>query len=948
MQQKWVLSFFFLAFALSFGSASGQMSKLNPISEPSAAEFAETFRQGPGRDYSTGPLWTWNDRLTEQQIRETLRDLAAQHVKQVWVHPRPGLMTPYLTEEWFARWKEALDEAKKLDMNVWIYDENSYPSGFAGGFVPEAMPESRGKGLNFREVKSLDAIGEEVWYVYKINADGTSENVTESAKKDGRLAEGNWIIASISLAPSSPWFADKYYVDLLKPGVTQKFIELTFEAYKREVGEEFGKRVPGIFTDEPHLQTAGGITWNEEIPELFQKKYGYSLVDSAVSLIRPVGDWKKARHDYQRLLLDLFVERWARPCFDWCEANNLQFTGHYWEHGWPGASHGPDNMAMYIWHQRPSIDVLMNQYRETVDAQFGNVRIVKELSSVANQLGHARTLCELYGAGGWDLRFEDMKRQADWITTLGVNTINEHLSYVTIRGARKRDHPQSFSYHSPWFEGYHVLADHNTRVQYALSQGRQVNNILVIEPTTTGWLYQGEPKLREIGDRFQEFVNEFEKMNIEYDLGSEDIIERLGSLENGKLVVGKAKYDMVVLPPGLENLDSKTLELIANFAKAGSQVLYFELPRYVDGAEPGGVGIQYLKLLADAANAKKVGLEQVLIAGWNRTAADGLRVAPDGLGNVFVQANGILKEQYAKGKSDYEPPTDSGKVYHHRRRLGDQDVVFLTNVSIDEPASGWVYSNKDHVDRWCPDSGKITPYPCEEVGRPYIRYRYELPPCGSLLLVLSGDVRVANRDNPVPPELPKEWYFPPVVKKQNVFKPQHSPNGPEIKRLEPNVLTLDYLDVQVGEEKLEGVYFYKANNWAFAKNGLDIGITRNPWDNGVQFKDSLITKKFPENTGFSATYRFFVRDQDEGTDEKMKDLLSSLCIVIERADLYEITCNGTKVGSGKWEVRTPKLPTPHPQLPTPHFPLPTLPGGWIDRFTRSIFPRRRRLAKTRS
>ena len=75
------------------------------------------------------------------------------HIRQVWVHPRPGLMTPYLSDEWFKLWQAALDEAKRLDMNVWIYDENSYPSGFAGGFVPEAMPESRGQGLSIAQEK---------------------------------------------------------------------------------------------------------------------------------------------------------------------------------------------------------------------------------------------------------------------------------------------------------------------------------------------------------------------------------------------------------------------------------------------------------------------------------------------------------------------------------------------------------------------------------------------------------------------------------------------------------------------------------------------------------------------------------------------------------------------------------------------------------------------------
>src|SRR5512139_1364380 len=105
----------------------------------------------PPREYASAPLWVWNDMLTPEQIRGTLRDLAGQQVKQAFVHPRPGLMTPYLSGDWFRLWKHALKEAERLDMNIWIYDENSYPSGFAGGLVPEAMPESRGKGITFKE-----------------------------------------------------------------------------------------------------------------------------------------------------------------------------------------------------------------------------------------------------------------------------------------------------------------------------------------------------------------------------------------------------------------------------------------------------------------------------------------------------------------------------------------------------------------------------------------------------------------------------------------------------------------------------------------------------------------------------------------------------------------------------------------------------------------------------
>src|SRR4030042_206956 len=138
----------------------------------------------------------------------------------------------------------------------------------------------------------------------------------------------------------------------------------------------------------------------------------------------------------------------------------------------------PHNMAMYAWHQRPAIDTRMNQYSEDTHAQFGNVRAVRELSSVANQFARRRTLCEAYGAGGWDLRFEDMKRIGDWIYVLGVNTLDEHLSYITIRGARTRDHPHLFSYHEPWWSAYHVMAQYFTRLSLVMSQGRQLNRVL--------------------------------------------------------------------------------------------------------------------------------------------------------------------------------------------------------------------------------------------------------------------------------------------------------------------------------------------------------------------------------------------------------------------------------------------------------------------------------------
>jgi hypothetical protein len=202
-----------------------------------------------------------------------------------------------LSKDWFGLWKAALDEAQRLDMNVWIYDENSYPSGFAGGWVPEEMPESRGRGLKFTETKTAPTWSEDLVGLYRCDGD-KYENVTAKAKAGQALSEGRFLAATEVRAASSPWFGNRSYVNLLSPGVTEKFLEVTMEAYRREIGKEFGRRVPGVFTDEPNIREAGDFAWSEVLASEFEKRWGYSLLEHLPSLNYPLGDWQKIRHNY--------------------------------------------------------------------------------------------------------------------------------------------------------------------------------------------------------------------------------------------------------------------------------------------------------------------------------------------------------------------------------------------------------------------------------------------------------------------------------------------------------------------------------------------------------------------------------------------------------------------------------------------------------------------------
>ena len=40
---------------------------------------------------------------------------------------------------------------------------------------------------------------------------------------------------------SDPWFNDQAYVDTLNPAAIRKFVDVTYEAYFKSVGDEFNK-----------------------------------------------------------------------------------------------------------------------------------------------------------------------------------------------------------------------------------------------------------------------------------------------------------------------------------------------------------------------------------------------------------------------------------------------------------------------------------------------------------------------------------------------------------------------------------------------------------------------------------------------------------------------------------------------------------------------------------
>lgn len=293
----------------------------------------------PGIDYRPAPLWVWNNEVTKEDIDFSLAELKKQGMGGVFIHPRRGLITEYLSDEWFDLVAYSMEKAKEIDLNVWMYDENVCPSGFAGGHVYNEMPESYNQGsvLTARKMSKLDLTplqSQKIKFVFK--KQGLNwVNITNQSKEKNQN-EGEYAVFNLeNFNSESPYMAGFSYVDLIGKGVTKKFMELTMKGYEDVGKHEFGKLVPGIFTDEPQIGAEGGLRYTPDLFNEFEKRWGYKLEDELMSLNEETGRWKKVRHDYRTVLLEMFIERWSKPWYEYTEENNLVWTGHYWENTWP-------------------------------------------------------------------------------------------------------------------------------------------------------------------------------------------------------------------------------------------------------------------------------------------------------------------------------------------------------------------------------------------------------------------------------------------------------------------------------------------------------------------------------------------------------------------------------------------------------------------------------------
>ncbi len=614
-----------------------------------AASFAK-----PTSEYRGAPFWAWNGKLEPEELRRQIRIMHRMGLGGFFMHSRVGLNTPYLSEEWMKCVDACVDEAEKLDMQAWLYDEDRWPSGAAGGLVTKD-PKYRQRHMVMQVMESAKGFS---WskdvlaaFVGKLSEGQVSDlsRVAKSQKpkvaKDEKL-----LVFREQTAECNSWYNNFTYLDTMNHEAVAEFIRVTHDAYSKQFGKQFGKRIPGIFTDEPNYgnhsgsvfygETAERVPWTPSLPQVFKQRYGYDLLDHLPELFLLLDGQADclARLHFHDAITHLFCDAFARQVGEWCDKHGLAHTGHVLLEGSLGSQTNVVGSCMrfYEYMQAPGMDLLTEYSREYDTA--------KQVSSVARQFDRQWRLTETYGCTGWDFNFAGHKALGDWQAALGINLRCQHLSWYTMQAEAKRDYPAGIFFQSPWWEHYGKVEDYFARVNLAMSRGQEVRDVLVIHPIESMWSIYAKAAKADWNKLEKDFVSVRDGLlaaNLDFDYGDEDIMDRHGKVstagDSAILKVAKADYRVVLVPP-MRTIRSSTLKLLERFRKAGGTVIFAGAsPELVDG-QPSDKARE-VALLCERAPGRGPKLAEAVAAGGGRRVS-----ITDGQGQEIAATLYCLRE----------------------------------------------------------------------------------------------------------------------------------------------------------------------------------------------------------------------------------------------------------------------------------------------------------------
>lgn len=617
-----------------------------------------------------------------ETIRKRLQDLRSLGVGGLVVNVS---FHNYLrSEEQWRLFLEGLKIAEDLGFVIWLYDEEGYPSGAAGGLVLEKKPEFEAVGL---------------------------VRLTENSKiryEVRRMYEGTHCTENV--------YKKRRYINILNPEAVKTFITLTHDEYAKRISN-IGKRIRAIFTDEPSLMTTyirppekalPALPWVEDLQEEFKRRKGYELMPHIESLFADLGDYQRVRCDFYDVIAELVAERYFGQIQNWCRKHGIASSGHLLAEEkllWHAMYYG-DLIRCLRRMDIPGIDMLTSDPRAIV-VGLGFL-VPKFASSAAHLEGRNETMSETsdftqrMGIGQQKRRawLPEMKATAAIQFLLGINNITSYYAHPFGDESERADYEHYCTYVG--------------RLGALLKGARHECDVAVLYPIAGVWanfyptslsMYQPHPskRLNEIDDLFAHLCRLLLQHQIDYDIVDE-IAVQTASIGQGEFRVANESYRALIVP-STDAIHLSTLRKVAEMkAKGVAIVAVGETPKFAASKKESNEELRKLVEKTFKGDSWVEAANERLVRRLKRVGC-GVTVEP------------------------HDPD-----LWVARFRRGGKRICFLVNTSTNQKTVTVNLPRWRRAQIWLPDNGEIKPATTEKTDRA-LKVTVTLPSLDSVFVV---------------------------------------------------------------------------------------------------------------------------------------------------------------------------------------------------------------------
>lgn len=549
----------------------------------------EQFKH-PSKEYSIAPFWFLNGDLDDTELVRQLTEMKEKGVDQVILHSRKGIEIGYLSKEWFQKIGVILDECERLEMSVLIYDEDNWPSGYAGGKITSENPDFAAICLSVDKIYPI--IGEdivvenkpftEIECVIAVHNDEYFLDITDYQRKTNKPWHSETLQWEVFVFRKEkcghrPAYSPYPYVDLLNPEAARAFVRHTHAEYKKRFSRQWGKVIKGFFTDEPgfyqnyleQCKNLNTVIWTNDFAERFQKKFGYDIRPLLCCLWQNMGAIStKTRCDYYSAVAEFYKEGYFNVIADFLHKDGLMHIGHL---------HREDFIESLVQTESDFFSAMSALDASGIDCIDKNpARITERLGSSAAHI-YEKEVCfsETFGCFGWGLIPEEMKRWADLQYVQGVNMLVPHAFFYSTDGIRKNESPPSLFLQNGYWRYFNQFSDYVRRLSYIGRAGKFVADVAIYIPMKTAWaefrpLYRYF--LHELDEQLLSLTEQLNHSGVCFDFLDDTGID-LCSLQGDELTgIEKSSYKVIILP-STTVLPKATLAKLAAFTKNGGHVI---------------------------------------------------------------------------------------------------------------------------------------------------------------------------------------------------------------------------------------------------------------------------------------------------------------------------------------------------------------------------------------